>query len=217
MISLQRAARPVSVHHTLVRMHGRWWLGDPKTAKSERAVTLTDPTIDLLRTHRAHQAERLLAIGHRVTDDDFVFSDDGGEPLWGRHVTTREFQPILRQAELPLIRFHDLRHTFATLQLAAGTNPKIVSEVPGHKEVAITLDRYSHALPTLQARAMARLDSVLGRAPRRRSARSADAVQAGGSGPDRGPNRPPRAQKSPIRASWIGPKWRNGYRIPDAQ
>jgi integrase len=59
------AARRVSVHHTLVRMHGRWWLGDLKTAKSERAVALTDPTIDLLRTHRAHQAERLLAIGHR--------------------------------------------------------------------------------------------------------------------------------------------------------
>ena len=157
------AARRLSVHHTLVRMHGRWWLGDPKTAKSERAVALTEPTIDLLRAHRAHQAERLLAIGHRVTDDDFVFSDDGGEPLWGRHVTTREFQPLLRQAELPPIRFHDLRHTFATLQLAAGTNPKIVSEVLGHKDVAITVDRYSHALPTMQVEAMARLDAMLGR------------------------------------------------------
>lgn len=56
-----------------------------------------------------------------------------------------------------------LRHTFATLQMAAGTNPKIVSEVLGHKEIAITLDRYSHALPTMQATAMARLDAILGR------------------------------------------------------
>jgi len=63
----------------------------------------------------------------------------------------------------PRIRFHDLRHTFATLQLAAGTNPKIVSEMLGHKEVHITLDRYSHALPTLQAEAMGRLDVILGR------------------------------------------------------
>jgi hypothetical protein len=74
-----------------------------------------------------------------------------------------------------------------------GTNPKIVSEVLGHKEVAITLDRYSHALPTLQARAMARLDTLLGRAPRRRSAHGTDAADAGGSprdkGPDRGPDR----------------------------
>jgi integrase-like protein len=157
------AARRILVHHTLVRIHGRWWLGEPKTAKSERSVALTDPTVDLLRTHRAHQAERLLAIGHRVTDDDFVFSDDAGEPLWGRHVTTREFQPLLRQAELPPIRFHDLRDTFATLQLAAGTSPKIVSEVLGHKDMAIILDRYSHAMPTMQAESMGRLDAMLGR------------------------------------------------------
>lgn len=136
-------------------------MGDPKTAKSERSVTLTDPTLDLLRTHSAHQAERLLAIGHRTTDDDFVFSDDAGEPLWGRHVTAREFGLLLRQAELPPIRFHDLRHTFATLQLAVDTNPKIVSEVLGHKDVAITLDRYSHAMPTTHAEAMGRLDALL--------------------------------------------------------
>jgi hypothetical protein len=62
-----------------------------------------------------------------------------------------------------MVGSHDLRHTFATLQLAAGTNPKIVSEVLGHKEIAITLNRYSHALPTMQATAMARLDAILGR------------------------------------------------------
>jgi len=59
------------------------------------------------------------------------------------------------------------------------------------RSTTITLDRYSHALPTLQARAMARLDTVLGRALRRRSSRSADAMQAGGSGPDRGPDKGP--------------------------
>jgi len=119
----------------------------------------------------------MLVVGHALTDDDLVFSNDAGQPLWGRHVTTRQLKPLLRGSGLPAIRSHDLRHTVATLQLAAGTNPKIVSEVLGHKEVAITLDRYSHALPTLQARAMAGLDSVLGRAPRRRSAPIADEVE----------------------------------------
>jgi integrase len=103
---------------------------------------LTAPTVDLLRAHRARSAERMLALGHALSDDDLVFCDDAGLPLWGRHVTTRQLKPLLRDAGLPPIRFHDLRHTFATLQLAAGTNPKIVSEVLGHKEVAITLDRY---------------------------------------------------------------------------
>jgi integrase len=83
----------------------------------------------MLRAHRIRQAKRLLAIGHRVTADDLIFTDAVGDPLWGRHVTTRQLEPLLRRAELPRIRFHDLRHTFATLQLAAGTNPKIVSEI----------------------------------------------------------------------------------------
>ena len=160
---LDWATRRVAVRHTLVRMGGRWWFGDPKTATSQRPIDLTEPTLEVLRAHRFRQAEALLATGHRVTDDDLIFTDATGDPLWGRQVTTRELRPLLRRAELPRIRFHDLRHTFATLQLAAGTNPKIVSEMLGHKEVHITLDRYSHALPTLQAEAMGRLDVILGR------------------------------------------------------
>ncbi len=85
-------------------------------------------------------------------------------------------------------------HTFATLQLAAGTNPKIVSEVLGHKEVAITLDRYSHALPTMHTKAIARLDAIFGRAATR-------AIRA----PIRAPPPPPRQTKRPIRVQ-IGPK-----------
>jgi len=87
--------------------------------------------------------------------------------------------------------------------------------VLGHKEVAIILDRYSQALPTLQAKAMARLDTLLGRAPRRRSARGTDAADAGGSprdkGPDKGPNRRAAGRKGPIGPirAWIGPRMTN--------
>jgi Phage integrase family len=159
------ATRRAFVRHTLVRLHGRWWLGEPKTARSERSIELTDATLDVLRAHRDRQAEVVATASRRLTGDDLLFSDAAGEPLWGRHVTTLGFKALLRRAGLPPIRFHDLRHTFATLQLMAGTNPKIVSEVLGHKEIAITLDRYSHALPTMQTEAMARLDAVLGRSP----------------------------------------------------
>ena len=70
---------------------------------------------------------------------------------------------LLRKTGLPAIRFHDLRHTYATLQLAAGTNPKLVAEVLGHKDVGITLDRYSHSQPTMHREAAERLDAMLGR------------------------------------------------------
>jgi hypothetical protein len=113
-------------------------------------------------------------------------------------VVTLQLKSLLRRAELPPIRFHELRHTFATLHLAAGTNPKIVSEVLGHREVAITLDRYCHALPTLQAKAMGCLDAVLRRTPANKGAR-----QAPGQGSastlwlDKGPSRTSRAAKRP--------------------
>jgi integrase len=95
-----------------------------------------------------------------MTDDDLNFCDATGERLWGRQVTTSRVRTAPASAELPPIGFHDLRHTRATLRLAAGTNPKIVFEVLGHKDVAITLDRYSHAMPTMQVESMGRLDVV---------------------------------------------------------
>ncbi|MDQ5839706.1 MAG: site-specific integrase [Chloroflexota bacterium] len=151
------------VRHTLVRMTGRWWLGDPKTQQSLRTIELTAPTVDSLRAHRVRQARALLAIRHRLTDDDLMFTDASGAPLHGRHVTQRHLAPLLRAAGLPAIRFHDLRHTYATLQLAAGTSPKLAAEVLGHKDVDMTLNRYSHSLPTMHREAAERLDAILGR------------------------------------------------------
>jgi hypothetical protein len=84
-----------------------------------------------------------------------------GEPLTGSRITERRLRPLLRREGLPPIRFHDLRHTAATLMLTAGVNPKVVSEMLGHTSVAITLDRYSHVMPTMHAEAVRRLDGVL--------------------------------------------------------
>jgi hypothetical protein len=90
-----------------------------------------------------------------------VFTDEFGEPLTGSRITERRLRPLLRRAGLPPIRFHDLRHTAATLMLTAGVHPKVVSDMLGHTSLAITLDRYSHVMPTMQADAVRRLDGVL--------------------------------------------------------
>jgi len=71
------------------------------------------------------------------------------------------FLRILRQGNLPTIRFHDLRHTCATLALAARVNPKVVSEMLGHSTIAITLDIYSHVLPDMQQDAVTVMAQLL--------------------------------------------------------
>ncbi len=77
------------------------------------------------------------------------------------HVVNRSFKPLLRRAGLPCIRFHDLRHTAATLLLAEGIHPKIVQEKLGHAQISLTLDTYSHALPSIQREAADKLEGVL--------------------------------------------------------
>ena len=84
-----------------------------------------------------------------------------GEPLDRRYITTHCFKPLLKRAGLPEIRFHDLRHTCATLLLSKNVNPKVVSEMLGHASIAITLDIYSHVLPNMQDSAATAMDGAL--------------------------------------------------------
>ena len=78
-----------------------------------------------------------------------------------RNITTHRFKPLLERAGLPQIRFHDLRHTCATLLLIKNVNPEIVSEMLGHASIAITLDTYSHVLPNMQESAAKAMEDVL--------------------------------------------------------
>jgi integrase len=96
------------------------------------------------------EAERLLAVARKPEGDQLVFTDQWRQPLHGRHITERRLSAVLRKADLRRIRFHDLRHTAATLMLLQGVNPKVVSEMLGHTTVEMTLDTYSHVLPTMQ-------------------------------------------------------------------
>jgi integrase len=100
-----------------------------------------------------------LALGIRT---DLVFSNSEGMPLLRRNVIKRHYKPALRAAGLPVdARLYDLRHTCATLLLAAGVHPKVVSERLGHSDVTLTLNVYSHVLPGMQADATAQLERRL--------------------------------------------------------
>jgi integrase len=104
---------------------------------------LSSTALEALRAHRAHQLEERLAAGVAWRDEDLVFCTPIGGALCGNHFLERDFQALLAHAELPRIRFHDLRHTCATLLLRRGVHPKVVSELLGHSTVTMTLDRFA--------------------------------------------------------------------------
>ena len=133
-----------------------------KGTKSGRArtVALTALAIEELRRHKTRQAEELLRLGVRQTDDMYVVAQADGQPLKPNSLT-HEFARFIAGAALPKVRFHDLRHSHATHLLASGVHPKIAQERLGHATVAITLDLYSHVLPGMQADAAARVDEAL--------------------------------------------------------
>ena len=132
----------------------------PKTRSSRRVVSLDDRMVAVLRAHRRRQLEERLAWGSAWIDSGFVFVRENGEPLHPETITSM-FAALVEKAGVPKIRLHDLRHTSASLALAAGIHPKIVSERLGHSSVSITLDLYSHVAPGLQAEAAEKLGRVI--------------------------------------------------------
>ena len=131
----------------------------PKNGKG-RSVKLTGQAIDALKRHRAAQNEERLRLGSMWEDWGLLFCAERGAP-WSRQSLTRcSFKPLLERAD-PDIRFHDLRHTCATLLLSRGHHPKLVQELLGHASVAITLDRYSHVLPGMSDQTAAAMESAL--------------------------------------------------------
>jgi len=149
------AGAALSVRHTLEEVNGRLNLREPKTAKSRRKVELPQLAVRALRDHQ----KRALAAGH--IGAGYVFVNKSGGPLRRSHFHAASFKPLLTLAGLPPIRFHDLRHTAATLLLSEGVHPKIVQERLGHSQISVTLDTYSHVLPSMQKEAAGKLDVLL--------------------------------------------------------
>jgi len=124
---------------------------------------LPKPLIAKLKQHKRQQAEHRLKLGSLYENLDLVFASELGTPLHYRNLTQRHFEKALKQAGLQDEGFvlYSLRHSCATLLLAAGENPKVVSERLGHTSVKITLDTYSHVLPDMQQAATEKLERML--------------------------------------------------------
>ena len=132
----------------------------PKSNKG-RSVRLTTQAVQALRDHRTRQAEEKLKHDRVWQDHSLVFTTLVGTPLNRHNVFSRSFKPLLRDAGLPDIPFHGLRHSFATFMLAGGEHPKVVQEMMGHSGIRVTMDFYSHVLPDMQREAVDRLGVML--------------------------------------------------------
>jgi integrase len=139
----------IEVANTLTAVGEEIVTGPPKTALSRRNVYLDKRTLAALRDHRRHQREWCVAAGPAWdSDHDWVITDELGGFV-RPNTLSYEWRKLTDQLDLPPIRLHDLRHTHATLALKAGVHPKVVSERLGHATVGITLDLYSHVVPSL--------------------------------------------------------------------
>jgi integrase len=135
----------------------------------DRVVALPAMLVAELRRHRAEQAQELLQLGIRLSDDSYVVAQADGSSLQPNSLT-HAFADFLEDHGLKRVRLHDLRHSHATHLLAAGIHPKVASERLGHSKVGITLDLYSHVLPGMQAEAAAAIDKAVQGALQKRAA-----------------------------------------------
>ncbi|MQY55708.1 MAG: tyrosine-type recombinase/integrase [Dehalococcoidia bacterium] len=147
------------VSQILYKGRGRVEFKEPKTEYSRRRVGMTPKLALFFREYKAERESLHWQLGVPLTLDDLVFANYDGKPI-DPSTLTHNFGRIVKRAGLSA-RFHDLRHSYASLMLASGVHPKIVSEALGHSTVAITLDIYSHVTPGLQEAAAKQLDSLL--------------------------------------------------------
>ena len=151
----------VSVNQSVTTVGTKVVFSPPKSDKSRRRLVLDPDTVRVLKTHQEAQRRDRELLGSLVGRGDAVFADPDGQPIHP-DVVTRRFKTLVRQSGLPPLRGpHDLRHTWASLALAAGVHPKVVSDRLGHSTISITIDTYSHAIPSLDADAAATVASQL--------------------------------------------------------
>ena len=151
----------ISVSRSLSKRHRVCTFKEPKTTKSRRKVRMTPKLALFLKGYRKQQEIAYLELGRICGLDELVFSNlPSGKPL-DPYVVSHAFKKIARRAGFEDVRFHDLRHTFASLMFLHGASPKVISEALGHASVAFTMDTYSHIIDGMQQDAMNLLNDVL--------------------------------------------------------
>ena len=144
----------------LQRNDGKFQLVEPKTARSRRTLALPASIVHSLRDHRLRQADERRASAPQSHGWDLVFTTDRGRPIDGT-VVSHHFHRVLERARLPQRRFHDLRHSCATLLLVQGVAPRVVMDVLGHSQIALTMNTYSHVIPELKRDAAQRMEELI--------------------------------------------------------
>jgi len=151
----------LQVRRQLSDNNGHPLLLEPKTAQARRRVELPSVAIEALKEHRA----KMFAEGHLRNPLGLVFVDTHGHPLRPSNVIRNSFRPLIEKAQkidksLPRLRWHDMRHTAATLRLLQGDHPRVVQELLGHRDIELTLGTYSHVLPGMQQESAAKVDAL---------------------------------------------------------
>jgi integrase len=145
---------------TMTRLGGYgYYEGEPKTRSSRRRIVLPCVTLDALKEHRIQQDTARMKVGDKWHEKGLVFCDCYGG-FFSPDEVLRYFSKLLKKTGLPHMRFHDLRHSAATILLVAGVHPKVVQERLGHSTIAMTLDVYSHVLPSMQQEAAGKIDDI---------------------------------------------------------
>jgi len=154
-------ARRLHVRHGLQRVAGALRLVEPKTRQSRRTIALPGVVVEALQHHNARQSQERLLAGTRWHETGLVFTSTIGTPIEVGNLR-RHFWRLLDKAGLPRMRFHDLRHSCASLLLVQGVSARVVMETLGHSNISVTMDTYTHVLPELQRQAADAMDRALG-------------------------------------------------------
>ena len=150
----------LTVANALQRVNGRLELVEVKTNRSRRTVTLPGSVLAGLKEHSERQRFEKRAAGEGWREGGYVFTTTIGTPLDDGNLR-RAFWKLLEKAELPKIRFYDLRHSCASLLLAQGVHPRTVMEILGHSNIAVTMNTYSHVFESVHVEAAAAMDRAL--------------------------------------------------------